>query len=125
MFSLFYYSIIFAYSLLNDLALNLFFYREECSSKGGVNADTCASGFGVCCTCKYRGGSILYLLYWTLGSILTGIFFIKHALSFSVTVGCGSSSGENCTYFEVTGAVAGACASQICVSDDVCQVSPY
>ena len=50
---------------------------------------------------------------------------IKHALSFSVTVGCGSSSGENCTYFEVTGAVAGSCASQICASDDVCQVSPY
>lgn len=54
-----------------------------------MNADTCASGFGVCCT---------------------------------FTVGCGSSSGENCTYFEVTGAIAGACASQICVSDDVCQV---
>ena len=43
----------------------------------------------------------------------------------SVATGCGSSSSENCTYFEVTGAVAGACASQICVSDDVCQVSPY
>jgi len=62
---------------------------EECSAKGGVNAATCASGFGVCCT---------------------------------FTVGCGSSSGENCTYFEVTGAVAGSCASQICASDDVCQV---
>lgn len=62
---------------------------EECSAKGGVNADTCASGFGVCCT---------------------------------FTVGCGSSSGENCTYFEVTGAVAGACGSQICPSADVCQI---
>ena len=50
---------------------------------------------------------------------------IKHALSFSVTVGCGTTSGENCTYFEVTGAVAGTCASQICPSADVCQVCPY
>ena len=50
---------------------------------------------------------------------------IKHALSFSVTVGCGTTSGENCTYFEVTGAVSGTCASQICPSADVCQVCPY
>ena len=27
-------------------------YSEECSSKGGVNAGSCASGFGTCCTCK-------------------------------------------------------------------------
>ena len=33
--------------------LRVFIYREECSAKGGVNAATCASGFGVCCTCKY------------------------------------------------------------------------
>ena len=27
-------------------------FSEECSNKGGVNAGSCASGFGVCCTCK-------------------------------------------------------------------------
>ena len=27
-------------------------YSEECSNKGGTNAGSCASGFGVCCTCK-------------------------------------------------------------------------
>ena len=27
-------------------------FREECSNKGGLNAGSCASGFGVCCTCK-------------------------------------------------------------------------
>ena len=25
---------------------------EECESKGGSNAGSCAEGFGVCCTCK-------------------------------------------------------------------------
>ena len=28
------------------------YFREECSSKGGTNEGSCASGFGVCCTCK-------------------------------------------------------------------------
>ena len=42
---------------------------------------------------------------------------------FSVTLGCGGSSSENCTYFEVTGANDGACSAQICkISSDVCQV---
>ena len=27
-------------------------FSEECSDKGGTNAGSCASGFGVCCTCK-------------------------------------------------------------------------
>merc|ERR1712037_228624 len=26
---------------------------EECSTKGGTNDGTCASGFGVCCICKF------------------------------------------------------------------------
>lgn len=26
--------------------------REECSAKGGTNDGSCASGYGVCCTCK-------------------------------------------------------------------------
>ena len=29
---------------------HFFPFREECSSKGGVNIGSCASGFGVCCT---------------------------------------------------------------------------
>ena len=35
-----------------DTAATDLFYRDECSSKGGVSAGTCANGFGVCCTCK-------------------------------------------------------------------------
>ena len=39
-------------------------------------------------------------------------------------MGCGSTSSENCTYFEVTGASNGPCTSKICkVNDNICQVS--
>ena len=43
---------------------------------------------------------------------------------FTVTVGCGGSSSENCTYFEVTGATNGPCVASICKADsNICQVS--
>ena len=29
------------------------FFREECSNKGGTNDGSCASGYGVCCTCMF------------------------------------------------------------------------
>ena len=31
---------------------DLYYFSEECSNKGGTNGGSCASGFGVCCTCK-------------------------------------------------------------------------
>jgi len=64
---------------------------EECSSKGGSNGGSCASGFGVCCT---------------------------------FTIGCGGSSSENCTYFEVSSlTTTGACSGKICkLSSDICQI---
>ena len=35
-------------------SLSYFFtLSDECSAKGGTSAGTCASGFGVCCTCKF------------------------------------------------------------------------
>ena len=33
--------------------LNFGFFSEECSSKGGSNEGSCASGFGVCCIGMY------------------------------------------------------------------------
>ena len=33
---------------------DLYYFREECSNKGGTNGGSCASGFGVCCTCKLQ-----------------------------------------------------------------------
>ena len=29
-------------------------FSEECSNKGGTNEGSCASGFGVCCSCKFH-----------------------------------------------------------------------
>jgi len=64
---------------------------EECSSKGGSNGGSCASGFGVCCT---------------------------------FTIGCGGTSSENCTYFEVSSlTTTGPCKGRICkLSSDICQI---
>ena len=39
-----------------------------------------------------------------------------------VTVGCGGTSGENCTYFENTNAQSGDCVATICKQNNVCQV---
>ena len=45
-------------------------------------------------------------------------------LSISVTIGCGGSSSENCTYFEVSAAPTGPCNGQVCKSNsNICQVS--
>ena len=30
-----------------------FIFREECSNKGGTNGGSCASGYGICCVCKF------------------------------------------------------------------------
>ena len=34
--------------------INVNYFSEECSNKGGTNGGSCASGFGVCCTCKLQ-----------------------------------------------------------------------
>ncbi len=45
-------------------------------------------------------------------------------LGIIVTLGCGSSSSENCTYFENTsGSLTGSCRAQICrCSSSICQI---
>ena len=37
---------------ISRITESVIYSREECSNKAGVNAGSCASGFGVCCTCK-------------------------------------------------------------------------
>ena len=45
-------------NILEEMLQNLFtfsihkIFSEECSTKGGTNGGSCASGFGVCCICK-------------------------------------------------------------------------
>ncbi len=50
------------------------------------------------------------------------ITWLKYALLI-VTVNCGASSNENCTYFESTGSEIGACQIEICrCNSNVCQL---
>ncbi len=50
----------------------------------------------------------------------------KNAIFFLVTVGCGASSSENCTYFDSSSPVAGTCNMEICpCGDNICQVTVF
>ena len=41
----------------------------------------------------------------------------------SVTIGCGGSTSENCTYFEYSGSNTGPCNARICkLSSSICQI---
>ena len=41
----------------------------------------------------------------------------------SVTIGCGGSTSENCTYFEYTGTNSGPCNARVCkLSSAICQI---
>jgi hypothetical protein len=82
------------------------FPNDICVISGGTKNGTCYTAE----ECSSKGGV-------NGGTCASGF-----GVCCTFTVGCGTSSSENCTYFEVVGAVAGACVSQICVSDDVCQV---
>ena len=63
----------------------------------------------------YRAKSCVQFHYPTATS---GLFFIL------VTIGCGATSSENCTYFESSAAPDGGCVGKICkCNTDICQVS--
>ena len=49
-------------------------------------------------------------------------FILCCIVCFLVTLGCGSTSSENLTYFEVSNANEGECTAKICKQDGVCQV---
>ena len=49
--------------------------------------------------------------------------YIEIACYISVTIGCGGSTSENCTYFEYAGSNSGACNARICkVNSGICQI---
>ena len=98
--------------------INLFqIYSEECSNKGGTQDGSCANGYGVCCICKWLQWNFCYSVQ-PCNALLLCIWLL-------VTLRCGGSSSENCTYFESSGTAAtGACRAQICpCSNNICQVS--
>ena len=43
------------------ICLYLLVFSEECSSLGGTSDGSCASGFGVCCVCKYIYLTLQYI----------------------------------------------------------------
>ena len=91
-----------------------FIFREECSSRNGVNQGSCASGFGVCCVGKYFKNTSD-----------TDRFFSCYFL-ISVTLGCGGVSSENNTYIvqaATTSAPATPCTYKICpCSNEICRI---
>ena len=49
--------------------------------------------------------------------------FPKLLILLVVTLGCGASTSENCTYFEASSLANGACAAEICkCNSNVCQI---
>ncbi len=109
-------------------------YTEaECESRGGTNGGTCASGFGVCCVCKlYLSSSVPHMisqiqimLCFRLGIVhlIIWFFFFWYL---AVTVSCGETSSENCTFFNSGaggGIMSGGCQVTICpISSNICQV---
>ncbi len=48
---------------------------------------------------------------------------MRTVVAFAVSVGCGDTTSENCTYCESTGVTAGCCTVEICpCGDHICQV---
>ena len=41
------------FTLHTNFTLIMYQNREECNQRGGTEDGTCASGFGVCCICKF------------------------------------------------------------------------
>merc|ERR1712001_100514 len=83
------------------------FPNDICVISGGTKNGTCYTAE----ECSNKGG--------TSGGTCASGFGTCCIFS----VGCGASSSENCTYFEVTGANDGPCSAEICkCSDDICQI---
>ena len=92
--------------------------KEECSSKGGTNDGSCASGYGVCCVCKYQRVSFRYIKFKNIPILL---------LFFKVSLGCGATISENNSYFVSSGSSSsGDCRLKVCqCNDDICQVCDF
>ncbi len=51
------------------------------------------------------------------------VTYSKYPLLTLVSLNCGDTSGENCTYFEGTNIVPGSCKAEICpCNNNICQV---
>jgi len=83
------------------------FPNDICVVSGGTKNGTCYTTE----ECSNKGGT-------NGGSCASGF-----GVCCIFSAGCGSTSSENCTYFEVNGANSGACRAKICkCSSDICQI---
>ena len=81
---------------INSITIT-FYHREECSTKGGASDGSCASGFGVCCVCKYLKACpcpFIHILSWFYPRCIIG----SYHYCLSVALACGASASENQTY---------------------------
>ena len=81
--------------------------KTDCANRGGVAQGSCASGFGVCCYCKYlrKGWKITF----------HDFFIVEYT--------CGKTTMENGTYFSNPATPARICNLLINrINDDICQV---
>jgi len=105
--------IYFGYTEASDRKGNLLpfqiikFPNDPCVVTGGTKNGTCYTTE----ECSDKGGT-------SGGSCAEG-----YGVCCQFTLGCGSSSTENCTYFELTTAPTGGCSAQICrASTNICQI---
>ena len=97
-------------NVINNLPFSL---REECSNKGGTEDGSCASGYGVCCTCKFIKNNKYIINLLLLQEILL-----------LVVANCGAALSENNTYFESEGEEDSHCSIQVCKGkDNIVQVT--
>ena len=55
-----------------------FVFRSECTNKGGTAAGSCASGFGVCCTCKFLLQKNFCSCISRINALICTLFKISH-----------------------------------------------
>lgn len=83
------------------------FPNDVCAISGGTKNGTCYTAE----ECSNKGGT-------NGGSCASGF-----GVCCTFTIGCGSTSSENCTYFEVSGAPTGPCNGKICkCNSNICQM---
>ena len=97
-------------------------YREECSARGGKQDGSCASGFGVCCTCNE---DFTIYTYYLVNYVIWNINLIP------VLASCGAQVNDNCSYMvqssfsslSLTSGITNPCTYTVCpVGNNICRI---
>jgi hypothetical protein len=88
---------------------------EECDNKGGTSSGSCADGYGVCCISMYPN----------VAKSLLFCHMILILFPYAVTMKCGATASENCTYIvqESTTTPDRFCSYKLCKSGpNICRI---